>query len=159
MALAAQNLHKAVECKTCALGHADQMIPGHLGLFSHVFSKDDFVAWGVNTICSLHDFVSCDMCRLTWQELGITKVEWTAHRMQKALNARRLDVQAKLNALAPLGASPRTLTEIGPGELCNMDVMSCACDCRASCNSGMRKAETSHIKRIRERLNRSLRML
>ena len=98
------------------------------------------------------------MCRLTWQELGITKVEWTAHRMQKALNARRLDVQAKLNALAPLGASPRTLTEIGPGEMCNMDVMSCACDCRVSCNSGMRKAETSHIKRIRERLNRSLRM-
>jgi len=58
---------------------------------------------------------------LTWQELGISKVEWTAHRMQKALNARRLDVQAKLNALAPLGASPR-----------------------------MRKAETSHILRIRE---------
>lgn len=66
----------------------------------------------------------CDMCRLTWQELGITKVEWTAHRMQKALNARRLDVQAKLNALAPLGASPRILTVIGPGELCSVDVVS-----------------------------------
>lgn len=58
---------------------------------------------------------------LTWQELGITKVEWTAYRMQKALNARRLHVQSKLNAIAPLGASPR-----------------------------MRRAEMSHIQRIRE---------
>eukprot|EP00913_Durusdinium_trenchii_P023879 g22424.t2 len=56
---------------------------------------------------------------LTWQELGITKVEWTAYRMQKALNARRLHVQSKLNAIAPLGAR-------------------------------MRRAEMSHIQRIRE---------
>ena len=76
MALAAQNLHKAVECKTCSLGHADQMIPGHLGLFSHVFSKDDFVLWGVYTICSLHDFselrhVQVDLARAGDNQSGV----------------------------------------------------------------------------------------
>eukprot|EP00439_Symbiodinium_sp_Y106_P081103 s1558_g20.t1 len=60
--------------------------------------------------------------RLTWQELGISKVEWTAYRMQKSMEARRQQTEAILNARAPLGASPR-----------------------------MKHAESHHIERIREK--------
>jgi len=63
-----------------------------------------------------------DGSKLTWQELGISKVEWTAYRMQKSLVARQQKTQALLNARAPLGASPR-----------------------------MRSAENNHVERVREK--------
>lgn len=65
--------------------------------------------------------------RLTWQELGISKVEWTAYRMQKSMEARRQQTEAILNARAPLGASPR-----------------------------MKHAESHHIERIREKVGRKV---
>jgi hypothetical protein len=106
--------------KYCRHGEAKQLFrtlvhPGNVclhfefALFACLFFllAQELVAAGGCVLLSLRPAL-----RLTWQELGISKVEWTAHRMQKALNARRLDVQAKLNALAPLGASPRSLTEV-----------------------------------------------
>ncbi|CAE7385032.1 unnamed protein product [Symbiodinium necroappetens] len=63
-----------------------------------------------------------ELGRLTWQELGISKVEWTAYRMQKSMEARRQKTEAILNARAPLGASPR-----------------------------MKHAESHHVERIREK--------
>jgi len=91
----------------CALATCASTLSLHcLHVFFFLLAQE-LVAAGGCVLLSLRPAL-----RLTWQELGISKVEWTAHRMQKALNARRLDVQAKLNALAPLGASPRSLTEV-----------------------------------------------